>query len=262
MTVNPTILGYSKKQKFVKPFVDAIGGRMATDPDEIYANTTLPMVFSGISKVAVFNQAKKHNLDWWYIDTGYMGNGQEKLYFRITKNNYQNIQPLQERPRDRLDLLGLDRTQYARGEKIAIVPPDAKLCSGGYNLPSPDIWIQETIDKIKQYTDREIIIRQRPASREVRGTSNRFIDYIREQRVNAVVIHTSNAGVEAVIHGIPVVCLGPSACTQVAGSIEQIDNLPDLTQDRVDLWLRWLSYNQFTRREMQRGLAWKYLNNL
>jgi hypothetical protein len=56
--------------------------------------------------------------------------------------------------------------------------------------------------------------------------------------------------------------LGPSACTQVAGSIEQIDNLPDLTQDRVDLWLRWLSYNQFTRREMQRGLAWKYLNNL
>jgi hypothetical protein len=262
MISDPTMLGYAKKQKFVKPFVDAIGGRMATGPDEIYTNTTLPMAFSGISKVAVINQAKKHNLDWWYIDTGYMGNGEEKLYFRITKNNYQNVQPIQTKPADRLDLLKLDRTQYSRGEKIAIVPPDAKLCSGGYNLPSPEIWIQETIDKIKQHTDREIIIRQRPASREVRGTSDRFVDYIQRERVNAVVIHTSNAGVEAAMHGIPVVCLGPSACVQIAGNIEQIDNLPNLNQDRVELWLRWLSYNQFTRREMQRGLAWKYLNEL
>lgn len=253
---NIPILGYAKKDKWVGPFVEFLGGRMAS-MEEIYANTTVPMAFSGISKSAALSQARKHNLDWWYIDTGYMGNYIDKIWFRITKNSHQNVYAIQQRDNQRLKRLRIDRSQYQRGSKILIVPPDAKVCSC-YNLPEPDQWIKDTTNLIKQYTDRPVEIRHRPASRQSRVQTDTFANALQND-VNAVVVWTSNCGTEAVQHGIPVVSLGPSSVTQLSQSIEQIDNLTDLAHDRVEELLRWLSYNQFTLAEMRNGIAWQIL---
>jgi len=257
MANNPTILGYAKKDKWVGPFVNAIGGRMVTDVDEVYANTTLPMAFSGVSKSSVKTQAEKHNLDYWYIDTGYLGNRLYKNWFRIAKNSYQVTIPIQHKPNDRLKNLRLNRQQVSRGNKIMVVPIDPKVASG-YKIADPDIWLQQTVDLIKQHTDREVVVRYRPASREVRVTTDTFVEAL-QQDINAVVIWASNCGVEAVQHGIPVVSLGPSACTQVSGSLSQIDNLQSVDTDCTEAWLRWLSYNQFTKMEIESGLAWRIL---
>jgi hypothetical protein len=253
----PRMLGYAKKDKWVGPFLKFVGGRMATI-EEISNNTTLPMVFSGISKTHALHQAQKHGLDWWYIDTGYFGNPYDKVWFRITKNSHQNIYPVQPRPSHRLDNLKLDTTRYSRGNKIMIVPPDDKVCSA-YDIESSQHWIDQTIQEIKKYTDREIVIRDRPLSRQTRRTNNKFVDAL-QQDINAVVFWTSNCGVESVQHGIPVVSLGPSACHQISQPIENIDNLHSLDQDLVRAWMCWLSYNQFTKREMSNGTAWRILN--
>ena len=103
------------------------------------------------------------------------------------------------------------------------------------------------------------MIRDRPASRQVRISSNKFVDAL-QQDINAVVVWTSNCGVESVQHGIPVVSLGPGACVQVGQSIEKIDNLHNLDQDQVHAWMCWLSYNQFTKQEMSTGHAWALLH--
>lgn len=253
---NVPILGYAKKDKWVGPFIEYLGGRMAS-PDEIYANTTVPMVYSGISKSAAFSQAIKHNLDWWYIDSGYLGNFVDKIWFRITKNSHQNIYAVRPKDDQRLKRLRVDRTQYRRGNKILVVPPDDKVCSC-YKLPGPDQWIKETVSLIKQYTDRPIEIRQRPPSRQSRVLTDTFANALQND-VNAVVLWTSNCGTEAVQHGIPVVSIGPSSVTQVSQSIENIDNLVDLAHDQVEGLLRWLSYNQFTLSEMRNGNAWRIL---
>ena len=254
---HPTMLGYAKKDKWIDPFLKHVGGRMAS-MDEISANTTLPMVFSGISKTHALQQALKHGLDWWYIDTGYFGNRQDKIWFRVTKNSHQNIYPIQPRPSDRLARLKLSTQQYARGNKIMIVPPDDKTCTA-YAIPSSAHWIDQTVNQIKKYTDRPVVIRDRPASRQVRISSNKFVDAL-QQDINAVVVWTSNCGVESVQHGIPVVSLGPGACVQVGQSIEKIDNLHNLDQDQVHAWMCWLSYNQFTKQEMSTGHAWALLH--
>ena len=251
------MLGYAKKGKWVEPFVSAIGGRMAS-MEEIYANTTIPMAFSGISKSAALTQAQAHGLDWWYVDTGYIGNKLDKVWFRVTKNNHQNIYPVQARPDDRLKRLRIDRTWYTRGEKVLVVPPDPKVCSC-YKLPPPEQWIAETVDLIKKYTDRPIEIRHRPASRQVRVTSDTFTSALQKD-INCVVVWTSNCGTEAAQHGIPVVSLGPSAATQVSQPIERIHNLNNLLPEQIEMWLRWLSYNQFTLAEMRAGVAWEMLN--
>lgn len=253
---NVPILGYAKKDKWVGPFVEYLGGKMAT-MEEIYANTTIPMVFSGISKSAALTQAQKHGLPWWYIDTGYMGNGRDKIWFRITKNSHQMCYPIQHRDGKRLIRFKLDRTQYQRGRKIIVVPPDPKVCSC-YNLSTPEQWVADTVSLIKQHTDRPIEIRQRPPSRQVRMFSDTFTLALQND-VNAVVIWTSNCGTEAVQHGIPVVSLGPSSVSQVSQDISHIDNLKDLDQQRCEDLLRWLSYNQFTIAEMRNGTAWKIL---
>jgi hypothetical protein len=256
MANNPTMLGYAKKDKWVGPFVKNAGGQMATI-EEIHANTTVPMAFSGISKSSVKEQAEKHNLDYWYIDTGYLGNRQFKNWFRITKNGFQVTIPIQERPDDRLKKLRINRTQFTRGSKIMIIPIDSKV-AGAYRLPDPDTWLTQTIAIIKSYTDREIIVRHRPASRETRVTTDTFVNALQND-VSAVVLWASNCGVEATQHGIPVVSLGPGACAHVSGKIEQIDNLPSLDQDLVEMWLRWLSYNQFSNPEVESKLAWNIL---
>jgi hypothetical protein len=253
---NVPMLGYAKKDKWVGPFVEYLGGRMAT-LDEIRSNTTLPMAFSGISKSAALDQAQTHGLDWWYIDTGYLGNIKDKWYFRITKNSHQMIHPVRERDDRRLRRLMIDRTQYPRGSKILVVPPDPKVCSC-YHLPDPEQWIEQTVLSIQQYTDRPIEIRRRPASRQVRVFTDTFTAALQND-VNAVVVWTSNCGTESVQHGIPVVSLGPSSVSQVSEPLENIDNLPNLNLDKVEQWLRWLSYNQFTLTEMRRGVAWRWL---
>lgn len=256
MANDPTMLGYAKKDKWVGPFVKHAGGRMATI-EEIHANTTVPMAFSGISKSSVKAQAEKHNLNYWYIDTGYLGNRLFKNWFRITKNGYQVTAPVLNKPNDRLTKLRVNRTQIQRGGKIMIVPVDDKV-AGAYGLVDSDTWLQQTIDLVKTYTDREIVVRTRPASRETRVTTDTFVSALHND-INAVVTWSSNCGVESVQHGIPVVSLGPSATTQVSGKIDQIDSLPLVDTDRVESWLRWLSYNQFTQHEINSGLAWNIL---
>lgn len=250
------ILGYAKKDKWVGPFVEYLGGRMATE-QEVLANTTVPMAISGISKSLAKTQAQQHKLDWWYIDSGYLGNIKDKYWFRVTKNNHQNIYPVQQKDNKRLIKLPVDRTQCKRGRKILIVPPDPKVCSC-YQLPAPDQWITDTVNLIKQYTDRPIEIRQRPPSRQVRVFSDTFLDALHND-VNAVVLWTSNCGTEAVQHGIPVVSVGPSSVTQLSQPVEKIDNLDNLDADSTENLLRWLSYNQFTLAEMRKGIAWRIL---
>lgn len=253
---NAPMLGFAKKDKWVGPFVQYLGGHMATE-QEILANTTAPMAMSGISKSLAKTQALKHNLDWWYIDTGYLGNLKDKYWFRITKNSHQNVYPIQQRDDVRLRRLQVDRSQYHRGKKILVVPPDPKICSC-YNLPQPEQWIQQTTALIQQHTDRPVEIRQRPMSRQVRVFTDTFAQALQND-VSAVVLWTSNCGTEAVQHGIPVVSLGPSSVVQLSQPIERIDSLDDLDQDHVEKLLRWLSYNQFTLSEMRRGTAWKIL---
>jgi hypothetical protein len=230
---------------------------MAHSVEEVYANTTLPMAFSGISKSAAKTQAEKHGLDYWYIDTGYLGNRMFKTWFRISKNSFQVTLPIQSKPADRLNRLRINRTQFARGNKIMIVPIDPKV-AGAYGIADPDTWLKQTVDTIKKYTDREVVVRHRPASRETRVKTDTFVGAL-QQDINAVVVWASNCGVEAAQHGIPIVSFGPSACTQISGKIEQIDNLPTLDTDLTELWLRWLSYNQFSNPEVESGLAWRIL---
>jgi len=251
------ILAFQNRKK-IQAFAQGCNATW-TDLAGITSNTQWPMIFSGITTMAPIVQAQKYSLDYWYIDTGYIGNTKVKKYLRVCKNSIHANSPIISRPSDRLNRLQIDRTKIQRGSRIMLIPPDAKQAAH-FAIDSVDVWLQQTINLITQVTDRPLIIRQRPPSRTARMTSDTLIQAL-NQDIHAIVTLISNSAVEAVLHDIPVISLGPSACVQVSPwGLDQIDNVPDIDTSLKEAWLRHLSYNQFTFDEMSDGTAWRILN--
>ena len=65
--------------------------------------------------------------DFYYIDTGYFGNGRKKIYHRITKNALQNLGPIIDRPGDRFETTGVQLRKFRPGTNILLAPPSQKL---------------------------------------------------------------------------------------------------------------------------------------
>ena len=253
------ILAFQNRKK-ISAFAEGCGATW-TDLEGINNNTQWPMIFSGVTTMAPIDQARRHGLDYWYIDTGYLGNHKRKSYLRVCKNSIHATGALVDRPRDRLDRLQVDTARIQRGDDILIVPPDRKQASH-WPIGTPESWLDDTIQAIQQHTDRRIRIRQRPPSRTVRQKHDTFRNAVSDN-VHAVVVFISAAGVESVLHDIPVISLGPSACVQVSPwGIAQIDQVPDIDADLKEAWMRHLSYCQFTEHEMRLGQAWQILNQI
>jgi hypothetical protein len=251
------ILAYKNRKK-VKSFADGCHATWS-DLEAIQTNTQWPMILSGITTMAPIDQARKHGLDYWYIDTGYLGNHKRKSYLRVCKNSIHASGDIIARPRDRLDRLQVDTTRIARGGSVLIIPPDTKQASH-FDIGDVDIWLADTVARIQDLTDRPIQIRHRPASRTTRMASDTLVQAL-AQDINVVVTFISNSGVEAVLHDIPVISLGPSACVKVSPwSLDYIDAVPDIDAEVKEAWMRHLSYCQFTQHEMRTGQAWKILN--
>jgi hypothetical protein len=242
-------------------FVNGAGGTVFDSEDNMFSNTTLPVAWSGYGGKRLYRHILEHKLDYYYIDTGYFGNIKTKDYKRITKNDLNNFSEIIETPSNRLDKLVVDRSQFKRGEDILVIPPDQKVLNCWSPGLTPDEWLSSLDLELKKYTNRKIHIRRRPnVTRFERRTYNTFLDHL-QNNIHAVIVWSSNCAVESVLHGVPVVNMGPTATRKVSPyTIEQIDNVPNLDKDLVEMWARVLSYSQFTDSEMQSGLAWNLIN--
>jgi len=251
------ILAFQNKKK-IQALAKGVNAVWA-DLDAIQSNTKWPVIFSGITTMAPIEQARRYGLDYWYVDSGYMGNHKRKNYLRVCKNSIHASGDIIARPRDRLDRLQVDTTQISRGSSVLIIPPDAKQASH-FDIDNVDTWLADTVSRIQELTDRPIQIRHRPASRTTRMSADTLVQAL-AQDINVVVTFISNSGVEAVLHDIPVISLGPSACVKVSPwSLDQIDAVPDIDAEAKEAWMRHLSYSQFTGEEMSNGTAWSILN--
>lgn len=241
----------------VDAFTFGSNGRFVT-LEEAFSNFTIPMCWAGSYKVLLQEHCEKNQIKYYNLDSGYLGNKKIKMYKRVSINNLQDAGPIIERQDDRLKKLNLSLEKYKRGSNIVIVPPDSKKArTMDIDLSS---WINETVEDVKKYTDRPIKVRERPVLRMDRTKFDTFTDYIRDNTY-CVVGYSSNALVESILKGIPVIALGPSATKSISFyGIEGVNDIPDIDEDLRYAWLCHLSYRQFTNEEMFSGLAWDLLN--
>jgi hypothetical protein len=239
-------------------FTKGSGGKFVSCED-MYENTTLPMCWAGFFKPQWLEICKKYNLKFYNLDSGYFGNKKKKTIFRLSVSNFQNINTVIERPSDRWQQLNIEQSSFKQGSTIVIVPPDRKIVHT-LGLGSEDEWIEETVLKIKSFTDRIIKIRKRPEPRADRIVSNTFKDFIKDDTF-CVIGYSSNALVEAAMHDIPVISLGHSATKSLYSyQLEDIEKIKPAYLSNKQAWLNHLAYSQFTREELLSGFAWELIN--
>jgi hypothetical protein len=239
-------------------FTKGSGGKFV-NYEEMCENTSLPMCWAGFFKPQWLEICKKYNLKFYNFDGGYFGNGKKKTIFRLSVNNFQNVNSIIERPSDRWEQLNIARYSFKQGSTIVIVPPDRKIVHT-LGLGSDDQWIDNTILKIKNFTDRPIKIRKRPEPRADRIVSNTFKDFIKDDTF-CVVGYSSNALVEAAMVDIPVIPLGHSATKSLYScQLEDIEKIKPAYPSDKQAWLNHLAYSQFTRDELLSGFAWELID--
>ena len=239
----------------LQSFVMGCGGQI-TYWDKTAENMT-PVVVRGVTKRKVMEACRAHGRDFYYIDTGYFGNPVKgKLYHRITRNDVQYFGPIMDRPDDRLAQTGIGFKKFRGGTNILLAPPSQKLLMM-YDIDL-ETWLNNTIEEIKKYTDRPIVIRKKQ-SRAVRMTED-TMEMALAQDVHCLVTFSSIAAGEALLLGKPAITLGPNAAAPLCSqSLSEIECLKAPTVDEVRAWAANLAYNQFTEAEMRNGTAWRIL---
>jgi len=139
-------------------------------------------------------------------------------------------------------------------------------------LPKMSLWIEQQIQIIRKYTNRPILVRPHPRN-TIQFDENKFenvkfrtpkrdfrtyddTDFRATlERTWAVVNHSSNPAMEAVINGIPVFVSESSLCHDVGNT-----NLFDINKPAMpnrQSWANRLAYTEWFEDEIEQGLPWQ-----
>jgi hypothetical protein len=233
------------------------------------SKTDSPMVVRGVTSKSEIVECKKIHRDFYYIDTGYLGNfpsigntSGKKVWHRVVKNDLQHIVPMPV-PGDRWKkLLKQDHRLKWQGwknynKKILLVLPNPKACR--YYDIDCDTWINETTEKIKTYSNLPIEIRVK-GSRSERNLGYSIYSAF-ETGVYATVSFNSIASLESVLYGIPAfVSVTCAASTLASTDLSTLKNPFKPSMEDITNMCKTLAYGQFTQEEIANGTAWKLLN--
>lgn len=236
----------------------AIGNRGVLISWDKAKDLGLPLVIRGLASDSqrALKWCKEKDIDFYFIDTGYLQPNIKKEYHRLTKNNLQNLGPLIERPFDRLKLLKWKYRKSKQGSKILICPPSHKVMK--YYDQDLDSWMEKLISEIKQYTDRPIDIRLKP-SRTERTTTNTIWNALDD--AYCLVTYNSIAATEALLHSVPAIALAPNAASILCNTkISELESLKIPSKEELEAFAAHLSYCQFTQQELQSGFAMQIVN--
>ena len=211
-------------------------------------------------KKKIIKECWKTGRPFYYIDTGYVGNLiKKKIFFRVVKNNVQHSQVF-KCPDDRWKKIArispeLDFVEWRKNNngKILLVTPSEKPCKF-YGIDRNQ-WVERTIKKLKQHTDREIIIRDKE-KRHARVGANSVPWYLIKEGIYALVTYQSIAAIEAICTGVPAFTEELTAADSVAcNDLSKIESPNYAPKEQVKEWQHWLAYCQYHFKEMQSGEA-------
>jgi hypothetical protein len=254
------------QDEYINMFAKGCNTPVTSTDNFVYNASNDPIVLRGILKHKIMKQCWQDGRDFYYIDTGYFGNERTasnpngwKYWHRIVKNDLQHGDII-PRPDDRFRKFNKQFSSWKKnGRKILIAKPDEKPCKFyGVDLEQ---WVQDTVDNIKKYTDRPVVVRERAAKRIDRIATD-TLQAALDDDVYALVTFNSNAATEAVFHGIPAFTLAPAnAASPVAlQDLAKINEPYYADQDKLYAWACHLAYGQVHVDEMKTGKALEIIN--
>jgi len=191
--------------------------------------------------------------DYLYLDNGYFGRGE---YYRVTLNSLQHDGTGNAKP-DRFHKFGIPILPWRKtGDKI-ILTAQSELWYSLLFHEERHKWIYSTQELIRVWSHREIVLRMKPDPIPNHWVEEGFLTALQGQW--AVVTHSSNTAVEAILQGIPGFVTHPEAAPKTLGfhNLDNIEN-PPYPEGR-EQWAWNLAANQWTVEEMRNGTCWKGL---
>lgn len=210
-------------------------------------------------------------------------------YFRLGVNGFLNRDAgwnADCQPGDRFQQLGLQWSGWADQSVLDSSSPIvlAMQLNGDASMRTNDIneWCVDTVQKIRQQTDRPIIVRFHPAVSDRAWTD--YTDTFRKlafmnvknltfsngrdrslaqdlEHAWCVVAYSSGISVDAVYAGVPVIaCDQGNFAWEISSRFIDLINDPYRAPDEtVQQWFYNLAYCQWNEEEMQSGQAWQHL---
>ena len=251
--------------------------------DTIDISNKSPRVFRGITRMPTIKQCIDNNIDFYYIDTGYMGCYPVKKWQRFSKNNLQVLDHLNYKQLDFLTdvkvlkqrfqkLMSVDYDSYkpkrpVKGESILIIPPSAKVLRCLTVMKHTDFTQEQYIDyitkEIRKYTDKRIVVRQKPNRDERTRSGQNLKDQLKRDKVHCLVAFNSIAAFEAIQEGYPAITLGPNAASFISEKeLKNVDKPYFADDDKIREHSLYLSACQFQMEEFRNGYAVKQIEQL
>ena len=148
--------------------------------------------------------------------------------------------------------------------------------NGGWSMRGLDVqrWLDETILKIRRYSDRQIIVRKHPGDKKadqyVKINHKNVVLSPRERDLRddlknawATVVYNSSPSVASLIEGVPAFLTDPtpeySQSCEVANTKLELIERPEL-KDR-QAWIEKLSMCHWNFEELRNGSAWRHFRS-
>ena len=215
----------------------------------------------------VYNWAELHGVDFYYIDRPYWGESRKTPYWmRCTKN--QHVKSFNDnRPDDRFKKSYKEPIKpfHKNGKYILIVPPSHSIAEmfNGKN------WLNDTLKILKQNTDREIVVREKPYNPEaiIDSTGKMMPGESKNKqptkpfewnKVHAVVTFNSSITIKALANGVPCFANFDNPCLPVCETDFSKIETPKYDDPRPVF--NSLAYGQFTQEEYRNGYCMEILD--
>lgn len=225
-----------------------------------YRETDGPSIFWGFvgNNMQLVQRHMRLGHPWYFTDMSYLSRWQRpnptaKHYWRITEQGLHQT-TVKDVPGDRWKEHNIELKEWnTKGDHILICPSSPTI-NRFYNESK---WTTDIVEQLKKYTDRPIIIREKPRP----GNKWEQIPfYDQAKNAHAIVTTVSVAGIEAAINGVPVFCSQYSAALPI--SLTDISKIETPIYPDREKWLHSLSYSQFTPQEIESGLAYDILKGI
>jgi len=143
--------------------------------------------------------------------------------------------------------------------------------NGGWSMKGLDVptWLERTVNEIRQYTDRPIIVRGHPGDRYHRQYIDRNKYTLSSsplithdfKNCHAVITYNSSPAVAAAIEGIPVYVTDPDVKVSQASAVANtsLSTIEKPATFEREEWLQKLAMSHWNSLEIKTGEAWRHI---
>ena len=224
------------------------------------------------NNISEIRKCMELNEEYYFVDTGYISKSihrypepkildEKRTYFRICKGSFHTNKGKVNTPErlEKLKQLGIDAEfkGWRDTGKHILLCPSSPTVTFQMNGITQDEWVEVAKREIRKHTDREIIFRNKPRPGNKWWNTDIKDDL---KGCHALVTNYSLSAFDALLNYVPVFAEANSVMGPVTSrDISKIEKPLRPGRKTMEEWLKFVSENQFTLKEMASGKAYEIL---